>query len=120
MYLLTVNLAPWGSLSTAILTHGASKGGTTTVPPSCAALGDRAASSTAKVMLQCGGASSGELVARHRHEPSHRVLEALGRAVRRHATAQIGLAPREVVPVAGAAPHSEVGLAQVDRVGLPA
>lgn len=58
--LLAVNTAPCGSLRTVIRTHGASNGGTSTLPPSFAVRSAIAsASSTENVMLQCGGVSSG-------------------------------------------------------------
>jgi hypothetical protein len=53
MYLEAVNTAPCGSLTTVILTYGASNGGASTLPPSFAAVSATAsASSTANVMLQ--------------------------------------------------------------------
>src|SRR6201996_3192633 len=56
--LLAVNVAPWGSLMTVILTQGASNGAARTRPPSAAALSaDASASSTANVTLQCTGIS---------------------------------------------------------------
>ncbi len=57
-YLLAVNTAPCGSRRTVKRTKGASMGGASTVPPSSVAFAAAAsASSTAKVTLQCGGAS---------------------------------------------------------------
>src|SRR5215211_1981639 len=58
--LLAMNVAPCGSASTVMRTHGASNGGTTTLPPSSVALAAAvSASSTANVTLQCAGVSGG-------------------------------------------------------------
>src|SRR6187551_3754878 len=54
--LLAMKVAPWGSASTVIRTHGASNGGVITRPPSSDALAAAAsASSTANVTPQAAG-----------------------------------------------------------------
>jgi dienelactone hydrolase len=61
MYWLTVNTAPWGSVSAAILAYGTPKGGTVTVPPNCVVRSAIASVSwTENVTLQCGSASPGK------------------------------------------------------------
>src|SRR6476646_9804099 len=55
---LAMNIAPCGSLITAMRTHGASNGPATTSPPSSRALAAvSSALSTANVTLQCAGVS---------------------------------------------------------------
>src|SRR5207237_1902825 len=58
--LLTVNMAPGGSVITAILAYGMSNGGTVTVPPNCLVRSAMTSvSATENVTLQCDRALSG-------------------------------------------------------------
>src|SRR5215211_6734627 len=81
--LLAMKVAPCGSVMKVILTQGASNGGTTTWPPSCAALSAVAsASSTAKVTFQCAATSGwssaiGLSVATKSSKPSGAPLSAI-------------------------------------------
>jgi hypothetical protein len=54
------------------------------------------------------------------HERGDGVLEALGRAVRLLAAAQVGIPLREVVAVAGEAPKTERALTGIEGLELPA
>ena len=95
-----MKVAPCGSLITAILVHGASKGPATTSPPSSLALAAVAsASSTANVTLQMRRRSG--VVVGDRIERGDDIDETFGRAHPRHLLAKAGGRLLEMVAVAG-------------------
>ena len=87
--LLAMNVAPCGSLMTVIRTQGASKGGTTTLPPSSVTFAAVASSNHpeghAPMRRRVG------LVVRDQVDAGDDVLEALGAADLRHLLAEPGL-----------------------------